>query len=139
MKKINIQDMMKELFGNSCCGYCYAYLGEVKRNITPDIHTLTKDFLNGWNLGYVDDDGFVSKPVQYLKSVGITVRDIRKPKITKLSELPEGLWAVEYKKNPEDKASHFVICDRKHIIFDPSGDSVTCKVGKPVSYREFLV
>lgn len=139
MKKINIQDMMKELFGNSCLSYTYAYLGEVKRNIEPDIHTLTNDVLNGWNNSWIDDDGFVSKPVQYLKSVGITIRDIRKPKITKLSELPEGLWAVEYKKKPEDKASHFVVADRKHIVFDPSGDSVTCKVGQPVSYREFII
>ena len=136
---MNIQALMKELFGNSCCGYCYAYLGEVKRNITPDIHTLTNDFLNGWNKGWIDDDGFVAKPIQYLKSVGITAKDITKPTITKLSELPEGLWTVEYRKTPDSKDKHFVVADRKHIVFDPSGESVTCKVGKPVSYRAFII
>ena len=137
---INVQDMMKELFGNSCCGYCYAYLGEVKRNINPDIHTLTTDFLNGWNKGYVDNDGFISKPIQYLKSVGINIRDIRKPSITKLSELPEGLWTVEY-KNPNGGSHFCVISKIKNKIkceFDPSGDSISRKNGEVISYREFI-
>ena len=135
---INIQSTMKELFSNSCCGYCYAYICEKRKNIEPDTHTLTSDFLGGWNLGYVDDDGFVSKPVQYLGFMGYKIRDIEKVYIKSLSELPEGLWTVEYKKNPDDKASHFVVCNKKKVIFDPSGESITVKVGQPVSYRKFI-
>lgn len=136
---LNIQDSMKELFGNSCYGYCCSYVAEVKCNVKPDIHIMTTDFLNGWNKGWIDDDGFVSKPVQYLASMGLKIKDIRKTSITKLSDLPEGIWIVEFKKTPDSKESHFVVCNRKKVLFDPSGNSITVKVGKPVSYREFII
>ena len=135
---LNIQDSMKELFGNSCYGYCCSYVAEVKRDVKPNIHIMTTDFLNGWNKGWIDDDGFVAKPVPYLESMGMKIKDIKKPAISKLSDLPNGLWIVEFKKTPDSKDSHFVVATKKKVIFDPSGNSVTVSVGKPVSYREFI-
>ena len=132
----NIQGQMKELFGNSCLAYCYAYL--FLR--TDEVKKLTKAVLYGWYNGYIDDDGFVSKPLEYIKlTSGKEVTDIEKIYINDLSELPEGkMIVVEYKKKPTDKASHFVVACDGVIEFDPSGDSQTVKVGKPFSYRKFI-
>lgn len=139
----NIQAMMKELFGNSCQAYCYAYIAFKQRNNVsdPDIKYLTRKVLSGWNAGYIDDDGYVSKPVLYFNHVceGNQIRDIRKVPLTNLGELPEtGMFSVEFKLTRDAKASHFAVCVRSKIIFDPSGESNTCKYGVPVSYRKFV-
>lgn len=136
---MNIQAQMKELFGNSCLAYCYATLF-TKTGCMKDVKDLTKDVLNGWYHEYIEDDGYVSKPIEYIKMLNpdSQVVDIAKVAIDNLKDLPNGFYVVEYKKNPEDKASHFVIADHNGVLFDPSGDSQTVKVGKPVSYRRFI-
>ena len=133
----NIQAMMKELFGNSCQAYCYAYIA----NPTDSVKVLTNRVLKGWNEGYINDDGYVSKPVQYYN--GITtkgkIRDVAKVDINNLDELPAlGIFSVEFKLERTDKKSHFAVCKRGEIVFDPSGDSNTCKYGVPVSYRKLV-
>lgn len=140
---VNIQAQMKELFGNSCLGYCYAYIAHKRTlvEIEPGIKLLTASFLEGWVRGYIDDDGFVSKPVPYYNSITAVskIKDISAVTISSLKELPKkGMFCVEFKMNPEHKESHFAVCVRGKIIFDPSGDSITCKYGVPVSYREFI-
>lgn len=135
----NIQAMMKELFGNSCQAYCYAYIA----NPTDSIKVLTNRVLKGWNGGYIDDNGFVSAPVQYYNSLipadNIRIRDVAIVSINNLNELPEeGMYSVEFKLERTDKESHFAVCVRGKIIFDPSGESNTCKYGVPVSYRKFV-
>lgn len=139
----NIQAKMKELFGNSCLGYCYAYIAHKHTFIEeePGIKRLTSTFLEGWMMGYIDDSGFVSKPVQYYNSITAVskIKDIRIVPISSLKELPKkGMFSVEFKLSREHKESHFAVCTRDKIIFDPSGDSITCKYGIPVSYREFI-
>lgn len=135
---VNIQAMMKELFGNSCQAYCYAFIAHPTRGI----HQLTNCVLKGWNEGYIDDDGYVSKPVQYYNSLtadNICIRDVTKVDINNLNELPEkGMFSVEFKLQRTDKKSHFAVCKRGEIVFDPSGDSNTCKYGVPVSYRKLV-
>ena len=136
---INIQAMMKELFGNSCQAYCYAYIAHP----SSGIRQLTNCVLKGWNEHNIDDDGYVSKPVQYYNSLlpadNINIKDIVKVAINNLDELPEkGMFSVEFKLQRTDKKSHFAVCVRGKIIFDPSGDSNTCKYGVPVSYRKFV-
>ena len=134
---IDIQAAMKELFGNSCLAYCYGYIARP----TESIKALTNNVLKGWNEGNIDDDGYVSKPVQYYNSLGLApkIRDIRKVPINNLNQLPShGMFAVEFKVTREAKDSHFAVCIKGKIIFDPSGDSVTCRYGIPVSYREFI-
>jgi hypothetical protein len=134
---IDIQSRMKELFGNSCCAYCYASLAS--RN-NSDIKALTYLVLEGWYHGYIDDDGFVSKPVQYWNSMGVghPIKDIVNIPIRDLSELPDGYWVVEYKLTPDSKASHFVVASHDCIVFDPAGDSKTVRRGRPVSYRKLV-
>lgn len=137
----NIQAQMKELFGNSCYAYCLTrYFLK-----TDDIKTLTRFVLEGWVYNYIDNDGFVSKPLQFIKLIcGKQYRDIKKPAIKSLAELPEanysneGLFIVEYKKTPDAKESHFVIANRSGVVWDPSGSSITVQTGAPFSYREFV-
>lgn len=135
----NIQAMMKELFGNSCLAYCYAYIAHP----ASGIHQLTNCVLKGWHDHNIDDDGFVSKPVQYYNSLmpadNIRIRDVVKVAINNLSELPlTGMYSVEFKLQRTDKQSHFAVCVKGEIIFDPSGESNTCKYGVPVSYRKLV-
>lgn len=133
---INIQAQMKELFGNSCLAYCYA--AYITGNIS-DVKYLTRIMMNGWLDGFIDDDGFVSKPVQYINSwAAKLIRDIVRHEIQSFKDLPKGQWVVEMKLTRDAKASHFVIASRSGIIFDPSGDSVTAQYGVPVSYRELI-
>lgn len=139
---VNIQAQMKELFGNSCQAYCYAYIAHKHMlEMEPSTKLLTMTVLDGWVNGWIEDDGYVSKPVQYYNSInkGTQIRDIRKVPIGNLNELPTtGMFSVEFKVNREAKASHFAVCIKGKVIFDPSGDSVTCKYGVPVSYRELV-
>lgn len=138
----NIQAQMKELFGNSCLGYCYGYIAyKHTLEIEPSIKLLTMTFLDGWVNGWVNDSGKVEKPVQYYNSINKAsqIRDVRKVPIHNLNELPAtGMFAVEFKVSPEHKESHFAVCIKGKIIFDPSGDSITCRYGAPVAYRELI-
>lgn len=135
----DIQAMMKELFGNSCQAYCYAYIAHP----SSGVHQLTNCVLKGWNEGHIDDDGYVSRPVQYYNSLmpadNIRIKDVVKAPINNLNDLPEdGMFSVEFKLERTDKKSHFAVCVKGKIIFDPSGESNTCKYGVPVSYRKFV-
>ena len=135
----NIQAMMKELFGNSCLAYCYAYIAHP----SSDVRQLTSSVLKGWSEHNIDDDGFVSKPVQYYNSLmpanNIDIVDVVKVNISSLNELPEKeMFSVEFRLTPDAKEKHFAVCVKGKIIFDPSGESNTCKNGIPVSYRKFV-
>ena len=133
---MNIQNLMKELFGHSCLGYVYAFIALNLKTI--DAKKLTKAFLSGWFDGYIEDDGFVAKPVGYLNSLGLKCKDITKVKISKLSELPDGIYAVEYLQ-PNGKDSHFVVANKNGVIFDPSEPSLSVKQNKILSYRKIIV
>lgn len=141
---VNIQAMMKELFGNSCCAYCYAYISRKhKCPLEPTPKVLTSEVLHGWYGGYIDNDGYVSKPIEYWNGMQSSkldwIKDIIKININNLDELPEtGMFNVEFKLERTDKKSHFAVCKRGEIVFDPSGDSNTCKYGVPVSYRKLV-
>ena len=154
---INIQAQMKELFGNSCLAYCYAYIScKHKYAGEPTPQMLTSEVLHGWYAGYITDTGYVSKPVEYWNGMQSSkfgrIKDIVKVPIKALSELPtegswivkykksvtEDSWIVEYKKSVTDEASHFVVATRSQVIFDPSGKSNTVRIGVPVSYRKLV-
>jgi len=123
----NIQSKMKELFGGSCLAYCYAYIAGYR-----DIKDLTEQFFKGWKLGYIDDDGYVSKPVEYLKMLGMKdVKDIKK-EAYKSAPLPQ---IVCYKYN---KGYHFVIIAGDKVIFDPSYPSLSVSYGKIDSVRTII-
>lgn len=126
---------MKELFGNSCYAYCLSKLFSK----SDDVKTLTKYVLEGWWLNYIEDDGYVAKPLLFVMMLnGHQYRDIKKVSISSLTELPEGEYIVEYKKTPTAKESHFVIANKDGVIWDPSGNSITVQTGAPFTYRRFV-
>lgn len=133
--KDNIQEFFKKFFGCSCYAYCLTkYFTE-----DEDLADMTILMLQGWRKGYIDDDCFVSKPVEYIQTlVPNAPIDVTKIYISDLNELPAGEWIVEYKLNPKAKESHFVIANNKKVLFDPAGDSNTVKNGKPFSIRGFI-
>lgn len=135
-KIVNIQKEMSELFGNACYAYCIAWLfsDAVLRN---DVKTLTRSVVQGWCNGYIEDDGFVASPVLYANQIlGRNVyRDVKKVKISSLSELPEGNYAVEYDYGTK---KHFVVCNKSGIVFDSWPESNCVKYGKPTSYRLYI-
>ena len=125
---MNIQSQMKELFGNSCYAYCISYLSG-----KSDIKDLTKDVLEGWYRGYIDNDGFVSKPhLFYNYCFG--------------KELVDDVIKKPYKPEPSDQivcfeyngGTHFVVMRDDQVVFDPSGNSNSVKYGIPTTVRKFI-
>lgn len=134
---LNIQKEMENLFGHSCYCYSLAYLISEK----TDLKTLTKHVLNGWYEGYISDDGFILKPVQYYDGIAKEygkpyIGDVERVPIASLSELPDDdNHVVEYKYGNQ---SHFVVANRNGVVFDPYGNSNTVSKGKPVSWRKYI-
>lgn len=130
----NIQNKMKELFGNSCYAYCLAYKFANARTMKE----LTSYVLKGWYDGYIDDDGYVSKPVQYINNTckaTTKVIDVEKPEYKKQS-LVEDLNIVMFEYND---GTHFVVVDKEgDVVFDPSGNSLSVRYGVPTSIRKFI-
>ena len=103
-----------------------------------NVRSVINCLLDGWLEGYIEDDGYVAKPVKYLNMInprGSRVRDITKVFIDSLNMLPDGNWVVEY---AEGAKTHFVVANRRGIVFDPSYPSLTCAKGKVFSYRKLL-
>lgn len=136
----NIQSQMKELFGNSCYAYCLAY----KFATVKHIKSLTSCVLHGWFDGYIDDDGFVSDPVNYVNKTCRAhcnkidfpkIKDVQKPDYKK-ENLIEDVNIVMFEYNG---GTHFVCMNKEgDVIFDPSGDSKSVKYGIPVSIRKYI-
>ena len=118
---LNIQSQMKELFGNSCYAYCMGYMQGLR-----DIKDLTRFVLQAWYDGYIKDDGYVEFPQKIMKC-----KDVRHVKY-KPSAVPQ---IVCWKYNG---GTHFVVMQHDKVVFDPSGDSNTCKYGKIDTAREFI-
>lgn len=132
---MNYQRYVEDLFGHACLAACYSYLARGKF----DWVQITQDILDGVKNKYIESDGYVECPVKYLGMMGLKIRDIEKVFITSLEQLPDnGIYIVEYKKTPKDKASHFVIVKDKKVAFDPYEPSLTVKVGAPYSYRKLI-
>lgn len=129
---MNIQEKSKEFFGSSCYAYSLAYLFTE----SMDWPGLTESVVKGLTSNYIDLDGFVSKPLEYVKLIsGRKYRDVRKVRIDNLSELPAGLFPVQFVLG---NTSHFVVADRNGVVFDPYENSKTVREGKPISYRLFI-
>lgn len=126
-RRVDIQSSMKELFGGSCYAYCIAWLSG-----NSDIAYLTFEVLNAWNNGWIEDDGFVSKPVEYYNHVThLAVKDV-----VKEDYKPENFFQIVEWRN--GKISHFVVMRNDKVVFDPAGFSNTVNRGKPVSIRKFI-
>lgn len=124
----SIQAQMKELFGNSCYAYCIAALFRK----AADIKVLTKYVLEGWYNGYIENDGYVSKPLQFIKLVcGETYKDVKH--VPYMPRPEEQIVCWEY-----NGGTHFVIMKNNQVVFDPSGDSNSVKYGKIKNARLFV-
>lgn len=132
----DLQTKYKKFFG----GVCYSFCLVKKFKPQASDAEIARDVLDGWDVGYIDDDGYVSKPVQFINYIiepeGIEVRDVAKVDYS-LENLTEEQNIVMWEYN---EGTHFVIMDKEgDVIFDPSGDSKTVKYGIPVSIRKFIL
>lgn len=125
--RVDIQSSMKDLFGGSCYAYCIAWLSGIE-----DIASLTFEVLNAWKNGWIEDDGFVSKPVEYYNHLfSEACKDVKK----------EDYKAEAYNQIVEwrnGSVVHFVVMRNGKVVFDPAGFSTTVARGKPVSVRRFV-
>ena len=126
----DIQSEMKELWGHSCYAWCLAkyFLG------TDNIYNMMGHILFAWESGYIDNDGFVSKPLKFIGTMSKEPKDIQKVKINKIEDIKEKT-IVEWSYKG---GSHFVIVENGEVVFDPAGNSNSVKYGIPVSFRKFI-
>lgn len=131
----NLQEKYKKFFG----GVCYAFTLVKKFNPTATDAEIAMITLDGWNRGFIDADGFVSKPVEFINVCildgSYAIRDVEKVDFS--------IHALEDKNNivmfQYNEGTHFVIMNQNgDVIFDPSGDSNSVKYGIPVSIRRFV-
>lgn len=128
----DIQTKYVELFKSSCYAFCLCYVFSGTTNEWKWLEFISKGVQNG----DITEDCYVQKPLDFIKMLcGTEYKDVKKPLIDKLDDLPEGLWIVEYRWGTKQ---HFVVANRAGIVFDPSGDSNTVKNGKPFTYRQFI-
>lgn len=128
----NIQKQMETFFKSSCYAYCIAWVYNNK-----DIYAMTQNLLEGYRRGYIEANGYVSKPHKFASMcMGIQgyFKDVKKV----YKDLDKGIKIIEYKLSKDAKASHFVVCENGKVVFDPAGDSETVKYGIPVSSRIFI-
>lgn len=128
----NIQKEMETFFKSSCYAYCIAWVYGNK-----DTFTMTHNLLEGYRYGFIDADGYVSKP-QKFASMCMDIPNYFKDVKKQYNKLDEGVKIIEYKLSKDAKASHFVVCENGKVVFDPAGDSETVKYGIPVSSRIFI-
>ena len=132
----NLQEKYKKFFGGVCYAFCL--VKKFKPNAS-DAET-ARDVLDGWDVGYLDDDGYVSKPTMFINYIiepkGIEIIDVEKVDFKK-EELTEDTNIVMWEYNED---THFVVMNREgDVIFDPSGNSNTVKYGIPVSIRKYIL
>lgn len=131
----NLQEKYKRFFGGVCYAFCL-----VKKFMPPASDALiAKITLDGWDRGYVDADGYVSKPVEFVNECILgekyAIRDVEKVDFS-IHALEDKYNIVMFQYN---SGTHFVIMNQAgDIIFDPSGNSNSAKFGIPVSIRRFV-
>lgn len=129
---INLQQKYKDFFGGICYAFC------ICKKFRPDLsdQAIALLTLQGWNEGFLDDDGYISKPLEFIKLVsGKSFRDINKVDYSK-EELTEDINIVMFEYND---GTHFVCMNKEgDVIFDPSGNSNSVKYGIPTSIRRYI-
>lgn len=128
-----IQDTFTEIAKGSCLALCLAKIVE------PDAlqSQLMMDVILGWRKDYIEDDGYVCKPKEYLNLIDPLHREwsYRIVNIKSLGDIPEGETVpVLYSKN--GKTGHFVLANNKGIVWNSLDNSINVREGKPISYRE---
>ena len=131
----NLQENYKKFFSGACYAFC---LVKKFRPNASDAE-IGKIVLDGWDYGFIDDDCYISIPVEFINECIFeghkAVRDVKKVDYKK-DELTENENIVMWKYNGN---THFVIMDKEgDVTWDPSGNSNTVKYGVPVSIRKFI-
>lgn len=128
-----IQDTFTEIAKGSCLALCLAKIVEPN----PLQSQLMMDVILGWRKDYIEDDGYVCKPKEYLNLIDPLHREwsYRIVNIKSLEDIPEGQTVpVLYSKN--GKTGHFVLANNKGIVWNSLDNSINVKEGKPISFRE---
>lgn len=131
----NLQEKYKKFFS----GVCYAFCLVKKFKPEASDAEIAKIALDGWDFGFIDNDGYVSMPVEFINECILdghkVVRDVEKVDFSIHSlEDKENIVMFQY-----DEGTHFVIMNQAgDITFDPSGNSNSAKFGIPVSIRKFI-
>ena len=131
----NLQEKYKKFFSGVCYAFCL--VKKFKPNVSDA--ELAKITLDGWDKGYIDEDGYVAIPVEFINDCILdgkcAVRDVEKPDFS-IHALEDKCNIVMFQYNG---GTHFVIMNQAgDIIFDPSGNSNSAKFGIPVSIRRFV-
>lgn len=141
MTNENVQEKLKFIWGNSCYALCIAYINGLT-DIKNMVYAVAAGILNG----YIEEDCYVKEPVKYANLCKALMprpldlpqggfKNVEKVDIKSLMDLPDdGLYAVEWKYGC---GSHFAVCRRGEVVWDPSGDSNSVKYGTIHSYRRF--
>lgn len=125
MKVNNYQNWAKELLESASYAACISWMSG-----KSSVIDIIRDILTGIEKGYIEDDGFVSKPhLFYNYCFG--------------KDAIRGVKILPYKTQPfyqivcwkwKDK-THFVVMRNDKVVFDPAGDSNIVKYGKIDSVR----
>ena len=131
----NLQEKYKKFFSGVCYAFCL--VKKFKPNVSDA--ELAKITLDGWDKGYIDEDGYVAIPVEFINDCILdgkcAVRDVEKPDFS-IHALEDKCNIVMFQYNG---GTHFVIMNQAgDIIFAPSGNSNSAKFGIPVSIRRFV-
>lgn len=128
----NLQEKYKKFFS----GVCYAFCLVKKFNPKASDAEIAMIVLSGWNNDYLEDDGYVKYPVDFINTfTAKKIRDVQKIDFKK-ENLTEDMNIVMFSYNG---GTHFVIMNKEgDVIFDPSGNSNSVKYGVPVSIRKYI-
>lgn len=131
----NLQEKYKKFFSGICYAFCLV------KKFRPSVSNaeMAKTALDGWDAGFIDDDGYVSKPIQFINEC--IFHGVRT--ISSVEKVDFSIHALEDKENivmfQYNNGTHFVIMNQAgDIIFDPSGNSNSVKFGIPASIRKYI-
>ena len=94
----NLQEKFKRFFGGICYAFCICKYFQPKLS-DAGIAMLT---LQGWNEGFIDDNGYVSEPLEFIKLVsGKQFRDVEKVPFSKENLHPAKNNFLEYNKDKD--------------------------------------
>ena len=138
----NTQEKLKFIWGNSCYALCIAYINGLTK-----LKDMVYAVASGIYYGFIEEDCYVKEPAKYAnlcKAITVYPYDttsgfkgnVEKVEIKSLMDLPDdGLYCVMWKYG---EGTHFAVCRRGEVVWDPSGDSNSVKYGNIHSYRRFF-
>lgn len=129
----NLQEKYENFFREACYAFCLVK----KFNPKASDAEIARYALDGLECGFIEDDGYVSHPVQFVNFITNEDECISVKKVDyKKDELTEDKNIVMWKY--EDDIQFVIMNKDGDIVWNPSGNSNTVKYGVPVSIRRFI-